>query len=58
MLRGLAVELSELKDRIITSFNGTEDDLNEVLELVSITFKEKAFLKSYTKTVDNIQQGS
>jgi hypothetical protein len=28
------VELSELKDRIITSFSGTEYDLNEVLELV------------------------
>ena len=49
------MELSELKDRIITSFNGTEDDLNEVLELVSITCKERYFLKSYTKTVDNIQ---
>ena len=28
------MELSELKDRIIASFSGTEDDLNEVLELV------------------------
>jgi len=28
------VELSELKDRIIASFSGTEDDLNEVLALV------------------------
>lgn len=30
------MELSELKDRIIASFSGTEDDLNEVLELVRV----------------------
>ncbi len=28
------MELSELKDKIITSFNGADDDLNEVLDLV------------------------
>ena len=28
------MELSELKNRIITSFSGSEEDLNEVLELV------------------------
>lgn len=28
------MELTELKDRIISSFNGSEEDLNEVLDLI------------------------
>ena len=53
------MELSELKDRIIASFSGAEEDLNEILELVEkdhsvFPFNEYEHLSNHVKPTWNL----